>query len=226
MARYSIPSSPNLWQRHETLYVGLLFMALQRLSENACDTSHEDFISERLCPILSTLCYEESQTHQCEIRTPDWEKPIQPVTDNELKGGKIRKRPDFTCKLTNQFAACAEEYEIQFHIECKRLGLPTSINWKLNKKYVTNGIKRFDCASHEYGKRAASGMMIGYIISMSHEKIQDEVNTHQKLHCPYNPEIAFAFTDKKVQQCHQELKRENVKPDKFKLINLWVDLRN
>jgi hypothetical protein len=226
MPRRSFPSSHNLWQRHETLYVGLFYMALQRLSENICDTNDEDMISERLCPILNTLCYEESQIHQSEIRTPDWEKPNQPVSDSELKGGKIRKRPDFTCKLTNRFAACAEEYEIQFHIECKRLGRPSSSRWILNENYVTDGINRFDCASHEYGKRAASGMMIGYIISMSHETIQDEVNTHQKRHCPDNPEIVFLFDKKNVQQCHQELKRKNVKPDKFKLIHLWVDLRS
>jgi hypothetical protein len=113
-----------------------------------------------------------------------------------------------------------------FHIECKRLGLPSSGNWKLNENYVTNGIKRSDCTSHKYGKRAVSGMMIGYIISMTPPKIQDEVKGYQKLHCSYNPKIVFSFDNKKVQQCHQKLKRQNVKPDKFKLIHLWVDLKN
>jgi len=226
MARRSIPSVLKLWQRHESLYVGLFFMALQRLSENTCDTSHEDMISERLCPILNTLCYEESQIHQYEIRTPDWEKPIQPVIDSELKGGKVRKRPDFTCKLTNPFAVCADEHEIPFHVECKRLGAPSSVNWKLNENYITNGIKRFDCTSYEYGKRGNSGMMISYIISMSPENINIEVNDYQKHHCPHNPEIVFQFTERNIQQCRQELNRKNVKPDKFILIHIWVDLRN
>lgn len=226
MARHSIPSSPNLWQRHEILYVDLFCMALQRLSENICDASEEDMISEQLCPILNTLCYEESKSQQYAIPTPDWEKPIQPITDNELKGGKIRKRPDFTCKLTNPLAACEEEHEIHFHIECKRLGTPSSATWMLNKNYVIEGIKRFDCTSHEYGKRAASGMMIGYIVSMSPQEIQGEVNTYQKLYCPHNPKIVFSFDKKDVQQHHQKLKRKNVKPDNFKLIHLWVDLRS
>jgi len=226
MARRSIPPPPTLWQYHETLYVDLFCRALQVLSENISDTSHENVISECLCPILNDLCFNESRSQQREIRTPDWEKPIQPVIEHELKGNKSRKIPDFTCKLTDHSAACADEFEIAFHIECKRLGLPSSVKWKLNEKYVTNGIKRFDCSSHKYGKRASSGMMIGYIISMSHKEIQDEVNIHQKYHCPDNPKIAFLFDDKKVNQCHQNLKRKNVKPDKFKLIHLWVDLRN
>jgi len=225
MARRSIPSAPMLWQRHETLYVGLFYLALQKLSKNKFKTSNEDMISERLCPILHALCYEESQRQQCDIPPPHWEKPIQPVNESELKGGKIRKRPDFTCNLYNHFAS-ADEFEISFHIECKRLGVPSSSRWILNENYVTKGIKRFDCSSHEYGKRAYSGMMIGYIISMSHDIIQDEINTHQKLHCPDNPKIVFVIDDKNVQQCHQGLKRKNVKPDKFKLIHLWVDLRS
>jgi hypothetical protein len=226
MARQSIPSSPMLWQRHETLYVGLFYAALQKLSEKKFGTSNEDMISERLCPIFHTLCYEESRRQQCEIHPPCWEKPIQPVNKNELKGGKKRKRPDFTCTLYDYSASCADEFAISFHVECKRLGVPSSSRWILNENYVTEGIKRFDCSSHEYGKRAASGMMIGYIISMSHEKIQDEVNTHQTLHCPDNPRIAFLFDNKSVQRCHQDLKRKNVKPDEFKLIHLWVDLRS
>lgn len=225
MARYTVPSFSYLWQKHEALYIGIFIIALQRLSDDKYDTTSEDGISERLCPILNTVCFEESQKYNCEIRTPDWEKPIQPITDSELKGGKVRKRPDFTCKLTNPFATCANEHEIPFHIECKRLGFPTSPGWILNENYVINGIKRFDCMRHEYGKRAPSGMMVGYIINMSPERILDEVNTHQKKHCSDNPNIEFKLVHKKVQQYRQRLKRKNVKPEVFRLVHLWVDLR-
>jgi len=224
MARYSIPSFSSLWRKHETLYVGIFIIALQRLSDDKCDTTHEDTISEHLCPILNTVCFEESQKNNCEIRTPDWEKPIQPVTNSELKGGKIRKRPDFTCRLTNPFAICANEYEIPFHVECKRLGSPTSTSWILNENYVINGIKRFDCMRHEYGKRASSGMMVGYIISMSPEIILDEVNTHQIIALD-NPTVEFEFVKKNVGQYRQKLNRKNLKPAIFKLVHLWVDLR-
>lgn len=186
----------------------------------------EDTISEHLCIVLNAICFKESRKNNCEIRTPDWEKPIQPVTDSELKGGRARKRPDFTCKLTNPFAASADEHEISFHVECKRLGAPTSASWILNENYVTNGIKRFDCRLHEYGKRASSGMMVGYIINMSPEKILDEVNTHQKQHCSYNPAIEIDFVKGNVQQYRQKLNRKNLKPELFKLIHLWADLRS
>lgn len=225
MARHTIPSFSSLWERHEAIYIHIFFIALQRLSDDKCNTSDEDMISERLCPILNTVCFEESLKSNYEIRTPDWEKPIQPITNNELKGGKVRKRPDFTCKLTNPFARSASEYEILFHIECKRLGSPKSANWVLNKNYVINGIQRFDCIDHEYGKRAFSGMMVGYITSMSSLLILEEVNNYQKHYCPDNPSIEFKFVKNKVQQYRQELNRKNIKPERFKLVHLWVDLR-
>lgn len=225
MARHEIPSFYSLWQNHENLYIGIFIIALQKLSDIKCNINDEDVISERLRRILNTVCFEESRKNNFEIRNPDWEKPIQPKTDMELKGGKIRKRPDFTCEFINSFAICADEREIPFHIECKRLGNPTSTSWILNENYVINGIKRFDCMGYEYGKRAFSGMMIGYIISMSPEAILDEVNAYQKQHCSDNPTIELELAEKKVQLYRQKLRRRNLKPDMFKLSHLWVDLR-
>jgi len=79
---------------------------------------------------------------------------------------------------------------------------------------------------HEYGKRASSGMMVGYIISMSPEIILDEVNTHQKQHCTDNPAIEFEVCQKNIQQYRQKLNRKNLKPEIFELVHLWVDLRS
>jgi len=225
MARRVIPSFFKLWQKHENLYVDIFVIALQRLADDKGDVTHEDIISEKLCPILNTVCFEESRKNNCEIRTPDWEKPIQPITTSELKGGKVRKRPDFTCKFYNPFARYPYEHEIPFHVECKRLGSPTSKGWNLNNNYIINGIKRFDSRSHEYGKRAFSGMMIGYIINMYHGEILDEVNINQKKHCSGNPSIEFKSVKSNVHQYRQQLTRKNLKPKIFELIHLWVDLR-
>jgi hypothetical protein len=226
MARHAIPSFSVLWEKHETIYISIFILALQRLWTDRCDTGDEDMISERLCPILNTVCFEESQKDNGEIRTPDWEKPIQPVTDSELNGGKIRKRPDFTCKITNPFACNPYEHEIPLHVECKRLGAPTSSSWILNKNYVVNGIKRFDSGEHGYGKRASSGMIVGYITSMSPKIILNEVNTHQKEHCSNYPAIEFEFVKNKVQQYQQKFDRKNLKPELFKLVHLWIDLND
>jgi hypothetical protein len=225
MARQAIPSLSLLWERHETMYIRIFTLSLQKLSDDQCDKSNEDSISECLCPILNTVCFEESQKNNWEIRTPDWEKPIQPVTRNELKGGKVRNRPDFTCKFTNPFALSSNEHEIPLHIECKRLGAPTSPNWVLNENYVINGIKRFDSGMHEYGKRASSGIMVGYIISMSPEIILGEVNIHQKKHCSDHSAIEIEIDKNKIQQYRQKLNRKSLKPELFKLVHLWVDLR-
>ncbi len=225
MGRHGIPSFADLWLKHETLYVAVFMMALRRLSETGCDTNHEDRISEKLYLLMRQICREETRRRHCEIPTPAWDEPIPPANETELKGGKSKKRPDFTRNLVNTYASCADDHEIAFHVECKRLGHPTSKSWNLNENYVTEGIKRFDCASHEYGKRAPSGMMLGYIISMSPERILKEVNTHQKKHCPNNPPIAFDGVGEGVQRYGHDLDRKNVLPRKFKLIHLWVDLR-
>jgi len=222
MARHAIPSL--CWQEHEALYISIFIIALKRMSKDGCDATEEDLISEQLCPFLNDVCFEDSHRSNREIRVPDWEKMIQPVNKRELKGGK-GKRPDFTCKLVNTFADRADEYEIPFHVECKLLGAPTSRKWILNRNYVTEGIKRFDSRTHEYGKRAFSGMMLGYIISMTPEKILEEVNSHQVKYCSHNPAIEFERVRESIRQYRQDLKRKYLKPQEFKLIHLWVDLR-
>jgi hypothetical protein len=119
----------------------------------------------------------------------------------------------------------ADEYQLPFHIECKRLGFPTSRTWILNENYVVNGIMRYDSNEHEYGKRAFSGLMIGYIVSMDHDRILAEVNSYQRKHCANNSEVEYQLTNSGVQQYFQRLNRRNVSPERFDLTHLWVDLR-
>ena len=223
MAKHILPPAYVLWKRHEMLYVDIFSIALAQLAKKKCSFGDEDTISEQLCPVLNSVCFEENKKRKCEIRTPAWEKPIQPVTDNELKGGKVRKRPDFTCKYHNHFATCAEEHEIAFHVECKLLGNPTSASWIINKNYVSEGIKRFDCRIHEYGNRASSGLMIGYIISMEPKQIIIEVNKFQQKQLPHNPALSFHFGALPVFKDNQNLSRKSVNPESFRLIHLWVD---
>ncbi|MBT9545675.1 MAG: hypothetical protein IV090_09820 [Candidatus Sericytochromatia bacterium] len=223
MARKALPSFSALWEKHEEIYTGVFKAALQRLSEKHLDLSHEDRISEQLCLILNQVCYEISNPER-EVPNPIWENPIHPVSEDELTNGRSNKRPDFTCKKVNSFAIDPSEHEISFHIECKRLGSPTSRTWVLNERYVTNGIARFDSA-HEYGKRANSGMMVGYIIDMEADQILAEVNQHQKRHLSHNPTLSFNFDGNKVSTAVQNLQRQNVLPQRFRLSHLWVDLK-
>jgi len=222
MARRSLPAFASLWQRHETIYCEVFFISLQKLA-NEPVSGDENAISKRLCPILTRVCFALRRSRHIEVRTPTWEGPIQPVSEDELEAEP--KRPDFTCKLRNPYAMSAENFEIPLHVECKRLGFPTSSSWKLNKNYVTKGMKRFDCHSHEYGKRASSGMMIGYIIDMEPEEILEEVNRYKQKHLSYFPDICMTVGEETVFRDRQDLIREHVPPREFSLTHLWVDLR-
>jgi len=226
MARRPLSSFITLWNRHILLYLEVFSTALRELSESASVSGDEDAISEILCSILNRVCFKLGKSRNQELQSPYWETPIQPVTGDELKGGKIKKRPDFTCKLINPWAVSPEKYEISLHIECKLLGNPTSATWILNKNYVINGIKRFDSKIHKYGKRADSGVMIGYIIGMTPEDIESEVNDYQKKHAPEYTDIKFVFDTTSLFKTRQNIKRRNVLPARFELIHLWVDLRN
>ena len=226
MARRPLSPFITLWNRHILLYSEVFSTALRELSESASVSGDEDAISEILCSILNRVCFKLGKSRNRELQTPYWEAPIQPATGDELKGGKIKKRPDFTCKFINPWAASPEKYEISLHIECKLLGNPTSATWILNKNYVKNGIKRFDSKIHEYGKRAGSGMMIGYIIGMTPEEIESEVNDYQKKHASEYTDIKFFFDTTTLFKTRQDIKRKNVLPARFELIHFWVDLRN
>ena len=226
MARRPLSTFITLWNRHILLYSEVFSTALQELSESASISGDEDAISEILCSILNRVCFKIGKSRNQELQTPYWETPIQPLTGDELKGGKIKKRPDFTCKCINPWAVSPEKYEISLHIECKLLGNPTSATWILNKNYVINGIKRFDSKIHEYGKRADSGMMIGYIIGMTPQKIESEVNEYQKKHASEYSDIKFFFDTTTLLKTRQGIKRKNVMPARFELIHFWVDLRN
>lgn len=226
MARLVLPSFIFLWNKHVKLYLKVFSRALKEMVEGKSVSGDEDAISERLILILNDVCFALYCSGNREVQTPLWEASIQPVTADELKGGKSRKRPDFTCKFVNPLADSPEEREILFHVECKRLGSPTSPSWILNKNYVKNGIKRFDCKTHEYGKRAPSGMMIGYIISMTPKEIETEVNGYQKKYVPGYTDITFISDTAPLFRAHQEIERKNLFPVQFELIHLWVDLRN
>ena len=84
---------------------------------------------------------------------------------------------------------------------------------------------RFDSSEHGYGKRAFSGLMIGYIVNMSPKHILTEINAYQKKHCADNSAIEYQSVKNEVQQYFQVLKRKNIKPKVFGLTHLWIALR-
>ena len=226
MARRKLPSFGVLWMRHESLYTEVFSRSLSALADRPDVVGDEDAISESLCLILSQVCFDMGREGRREVRVPAWECPLQPVSEDERTGGKKRKRPDFTCSCCDENAPGPDEREIPFHIECKRLGKPTSPSWVLNKNYVTEGMKRFDCRSHQYGKRAPAGMMIGYMVSLCPSDILEEVNRHMSQHFRSWPSLAFSWGRRRVHSTQQVVTREQVIPRDFRLQHIWADLRH
>ena len=223
-SKHAIPSANELRKRHEAIYVEIFTLALSVLAKIPCDTRHENIISERLCIPLNDVCFELSKTRNYEIATPIWESPIQPIDYSELKEGKPGKRPDFTCKRVNPFANSSFEHEFHFHVECKRLGTPSSPTWRLNEQYVINGIMRFDSVEHRYGELACSGLMVGYIIDMSADDILTEVKMFLNENSVDRAKLEPQSTESHIQKYIQRLNRKFVKPLDFKLTHLWVDI--
>lgn len=221
--KYPLPKYALIWVQHENLYRQVFSLALRSLYEASSLSGNEDHISEQLCPLLARVCFRLGQDGIA-VPSPQWEKPQQPQTEGEVGEEHIAKRPDFTCNFLNPFAKFPEEYSIPFHVECKRLGEPTSPGCVLNRNYVTRGIARFDLESHRYGNRAPSGMMVGYIISMTPEGVQAQVNSCIEEELPDIPQLAFTFLDVPSQSQHRST-RQHVVPTPFTLIHLWVDLR-
>jgi len=160
---------------------------------------------------------------------PDWEKPKQPASETDLGQSKKAKRPDFSCPFRNNTAQSAKDAYLDYHIESKRLGKPSSSGWNFNKKYVTDGIHRFLSFEHRYGEGTYSGAMIGYVQNMSLKSILEEVNSHI-LHSSHQktPLINFLnddFDNEGVVNTSQQLFRTYVLPSPFALRHLWVDLR-
>ncbi len=207
----------KLWQRHERLYHRIFIEALKKLKTTVEQRKNENTISEALCPILTRVCF----THPNKPPIPKWEMTKAPVSNAEIKGRMTHTRPDFTCSIVNTYAANEENHEISLHIECKRLGIKVG-SWNLNKNYVENGIKRFDCHTHEYGKRVPSGFMIGYITNSKRSVILKDVKKH--MDALIISDLDFKFFHK-VETCNTNFVRKEVEPNEFKLIHLWADLR-
>ena len=224
MARRTI-SFAALWGRHERLYRGIFVEALIRLAAEPCISGDENSVSKHLFTIVVTVCREIANTEDREIHPPAPDGLNPPVDAKETQEDYTRKRPDFACNCVNRRAKSNADYVIPFHVECKLLGEPTSPTWKLNTNYVTHGIARFDLESHRYGNRASSGIMIGYIISMTPEEIQTQVNSCVEEKLPGVPLLVFASSDVLSQSQHC-FARRHVMPTPFTLIHLWVDIRN
>ncbi len=224
-----IPSPRKMWEKHEGLVLEVFILALELLRDGDDLPVDEDSISEKLAWKSRKANFRLNRKGRGLPFPPDWEKPRQPTSKMELGRSKKKKRPDFTCPFRNNMARNDKDAYLDYHIECKRLGKPSSPRWNFNRNYVTKGIFRFLDPVHGYGEGARSGAMIGYIQSMNLKDILQEVNSAARSNAHHNiPRIRFhedGFDEKGIAMSMQELTRKYLLPSSFQIRHVWVDLR-
>jgi hypothetical protein len=206
-----LPDSNEAWPKFVKLRIEIFSKALDALNITEEIINKENEISKMLNPELITVC----RKMKLEIGIPVWDPKNRPLNDNDIKSPSANTRPDFTCSHYDTNAERNELYEINLHIECKRIGK----NKSLSLKYISNGINRFDSLSHEYGKYANDGIMIGYIISSTKNEIQEIINNNLLS----NIEKLNFRTKNKVENISTKFERENVEPHNFRLHHIWAD---
>jgi hypothetical protein len=205
-----LPGRIRIWSQFVDIYINIFCKALSLLNVEIIEKLNENNISSYLNVPLNKACCSSGLA----IFPPFWEGNISAVNNNEVKTNNTAKRPDFICKMINNSFTSPEDYTISLHIECKLIGSTT-----LNKYYINNGINRFDSLTHEYGKGANDGIMVGYIISSTKTTIQQEINSNLP-----NKLEQLNFKEKnKIEKITTHFTRENVKPLDFTLHHIWAD---
>lgn len=224
----SIPSSQDLWAKHEQLVLEVFMLALNMLREKTDLPVEELAISEVLALKTRQANFFLNQKGRGLPFPPDWEKPKPPSSEIDLGQSKKVKRPDFSCQFRNHSAQSYKDAYVDYHIECKRLGKPSISGWNFNKNYVTEGVYRFISPIHKYGEGSSSGAMIGYVQSLSFKSILEEVNQHLPNSPQAIPLLQFLedeFGSEGIAKASQQLVRMQVLPSPFELWHIWVDLR-
>ena len=223
MAARELPGSRSFWARHERLLLKVFLLALESLRK--CDDlpKAEDDLSDRLAVTSRKAAFALGLDYP-----PKRELPRQPESETDIDDSGAGKRPDFTCEVRDIAATRSADAWLYFHVECKCLGEPPSRTWIYNKNYVDKGIRRFLDPEHGYGERASSGVMIGYVLSMSFERILEEVNTYLGEPTEFGSAPLIRFPNARpggIARTAQMLDRLRVAPRRFALRHMWVDLR-
>lgn len=224
----SIPSPREIWAKHELLVLEVFMLALGMLREKTDLPIEELAISEALALKTRQANFTLNPKGRGLPFPPDWEKPKQPASETDLGQSKKAKRPDFNCQFCNHTAQSYKDAYADYHIECKRLGKPSSSGWNFSKNYVTEGIQRFISPTHRYGEGVFSGAMIGYVQNMNVKSILDDINNHIPNSPPQIPPLRFLedeFGREGIVKTSQHLIRIHVLPSPFALRHIWVDLR-
>lgn len=221
-------SALDFWVKREDRILEILQEALKLLqAENALPKS-ENGLNRELNRCILKANFELVNKGRGLDRRPFYDAPNQPSVDDETRAARENKRPDFQWSLYDDLARDPRQAYLEYVVECKRLGSPSSPSWVLNKNYVTDGICRFRDPDHGYGEGVRSGAMVGYVQSMELSLVLKEVNRS----CLDNKVLKLieltqdGWQEGSVSRLEQQLQRPKVLPVAFCLRHLWLDIRS
>lgn len=150
----------------------------------------------------------------------------QPDPDDSARAARENKRPDFTWSYLDPHEPDTARSSIQFVLECKRIGKPTSPQWILTKNYVEHGVQRFVDPRWAYGKRFPSALMVAYWQSSSGDRLLEEINCLLAARGLATISLSeHGWQTCSITELFQILLR-TFPQSPFQLVHLWIDLRS
>lgn len=225
MSRPRFSSALN-WPNYERAVIDVFTEALNRLAAEVNLPQGEE-------PINLHVYWKAREVHLEHLRARksfpfviDFDSTNQPEPDDTSDSRRLKKRPDFSCALTNAQAADFRCSQIRYSLECKRLGSAEG-SWILTRNYCENGVLRFRKPEYGYAKGCTSAAMIGYVQTMNNDDLLDEVNSYAKEHTiPSLSTAATKWATKSVTTLHQDPVTREAASDSIQLRHLWIDLRH
>jgi hypothetical protein len=213
------------WEIYERFVLDVFSRSLIKLSENTELPKQETPINLALYRVCLEVHYNLLQANKSIPFVIFTEANNQPLHDDTISSSRLKKRPDFICALNDYLATDANKAQVQYPLECKRLGLSDS-QWPLNENYYKNGISRFVKAEYGYAKKCPSATMIGYVQSMDFESVTNEVNKfvgENKL--PSLSKAVSEWSGNNLAFLSQQSMKREAPEDDIKLNHLWIDVR-
>lgn len=212
------------WENHERRILALLKRALILLNEQDLSLLKDELALNKEL----SHCFQRALRELREAGEPE---PSRPKL-NLIKQGDMQDDgavygegtiPDFTVDCIDH-AQGSEFPDRPYNIECKRLG---SFAGKRNlcKEYVTEGVQRFVCESHQYGRNAPAGAMVGYVQGSDVGAMVSTINGHNEKCGMAVCQLVCSEGTGAMVELSQELHRPfPITP--FRLNHCWADLRH
>lgn len=158
---------------------------------------------------------------------PAYEAKNPPHYRDKRKAKRENNIPDLSWCIIDHNASY-RDWNRNFALECKRLGIKTEAGFVFNEQYVIEGILRFSLEEKGYAKGCETSAMAGYIQNMEFDEILQQINLYLSIREPSIPPISLS-TDGWQKQGVSYLSHtfdRSYEPAKFLLQHFWVDMKD